>query len=175
MKTSSAGLINIRHAVPTDAPKLAEIKNRSWEAAYKDIVTPDFLQKKNERRLSDVENYLNDEYYSQFQYAIECDGVIVGVMTVAPPYDDDTEEDIYDLQAIYLHPDYFRQGIGTIATEFAFDIARNLGKKAMIVWVFTDNHNSIRFYEKCGFSADGKTKILNVSKPRNAIRMKKDL
>ena len=59
--------------------------------------------------------------------------------------------------------------------EFAFDKARSLGKTAMTVWVFAENTNSIKFYEKCGFTADGKTKIYNCGKDMNCIRMRRDL
>jgi RimJ/RimL family protein N-acetyltransferase len=45
----------------------------------------------------------------------------------------------------------------------------------MNVWVFAENISSIKFYEKCGFASDGKTKIYNCGKDMKCIRMKKDL
>lgn len=106
---------------------------------------------------------------------IQLDGKTVGIMNVAPPQDDDLGETYYELHGIYLHPDYYRRGIGTRAMEFALNKAQNLGKKVMTVWVFADNANSIKFYEKCEFIADGKTKTLNCGKPLAAIRMRRDL
>jgi GNAT superfamily N-acetyltransferase len=106
---------------------------------------------------------------------IQQNGKTVGNMCVAPPQDNDVDDSVYELHGIYLHPDYYRQGIGSQAMEFAYNIARNLGKTVMTVWVFEDNTNSVRFYEKCGFTADGKTKILNCGKPLTAIRMRRDL
>ena len=96
-------------------------------------------------------------------------------MTVAPSYDDDLDDSFYDLQVIYLHPDYYRQGIGSQAIEFAYDIARGLGKTAMTVWLLADNDNAKKFYEKCGFITDGKTKTKDYGKTLTLIRMRKEL
>lgn len=82
---------------------------------------------------------LNDKKLSPFQYAILVDSAIIGIMTVAPSRDEDTDDSFYELHGIYLHPDYFRLGIGRQAVEFACGIARSLGKINMILWVFDDN------------------------------------
>ena len=167
--------IYIRSAVLEDAPDMAEAYMRSWEVAYKNIVPADYIREKRKKNIAQTKRILNDENLNLFQYVILIDNAIVGVMTIAPARDDDTDDNFYELCGIYLHPDYYRQGIGTHAMDFAFDKARNLGKKIMTLWVFADNINSIKFYEKCGFAADGKTKILNCGKPLTAIRMRKDL
>ena len=165
--------ITIRLAVPADAPDMAEVHMRSWESAYKDIIPMEYIKEKNASRPALWQKIITDE--NTTQYVIQREGETIGIMCVAPPQDDDVDDNFYELHGIYLHPDYYRQGVGTQAMEFAFDKARGLGKKVMTVWVFADNTNSIKFYEKCGFTADGKTKILNCGKPLTAIRMRRDL
>jgi len=96
-------------------------------------------------------------------------------MRVAPPLDDDLTDSYYEQHFLYLHSDYFRQGIGTHAVEFAFEIARNLEKTAMVVWVLEENVNSIRFYEKCGFITDGKASERDFGKILKSKRMRRDL
>ena len=96
-------------------------------------------------------------------------------MNIASPQDDDIGEDGYELGSIYLHPDFFRQGIGTQALNFAFNKARSLKKTFMVVWVFTENTNSILFYEKCGFVTDGISKTLEYGKNMRCIRMRRVL
>lgn len=66
-------------------------------------------------------------------------------------------------------------GIGTQAMEFAIDVARRESKKHMTLWVFGENANSIRFYEKCGFLPDGKTKTYNCGKILDCIRMRNEI
>ena len=167
------GPITVRLAVPADAPDMAEIHMRSWEAAYKDIVPEEYIREKNAGRPAMWQKSLAEGRFSH--RVIQLNGKTVGNMCVAPPQDDDLDEAYYELHGIYLHPDYYRQGIGTQAIKVAFDIARSLDKKAMTVWVFAENANSIRFYETCGFVPDGKTKILYCGKPLTTIRMRRDL
>jgi len=165
--------ITIRLAVPADAPDMAEVGMRSWEVAYKDILPADYIREKNATRSEQYKRVITDE--NENSYVIQKDGKTVGIMKIAPSQDGDTDENYYELHYIYLHPDYFRQGIGTQAVEFAFDKARGLGKRFMNVWVLAENENSIRFYEKCGFEADNKTATQNRGKEVVIIRMRADL
>ena len=165
--------ITIRLATPADAPDMAEVHMRSWEVAYKDIIPEEYIRDKNATRPAMWEKSLAEGKYPH--RVIQLNGKTVGNMCVAPPQDDDLDDNFYELHGIYLHPDYYRQGIGTQAMSVALDIARNLDKKFLTVWVFAENINSIKFYEKCGFVADGKTKILNCGKPLTAIRMRREL
>ena len=165
--------ISIRLAAPADALDMAEIVSRSWEVAYSDIIPMKYIQEKNATRPDAFKRIITGE--NTTQYVIQKDGKTIGIMGVAPPQDDDVDESVYELHAIYLHPDYYRQGIGAQAMQFAFDKARTLGKKIMTVWVFAENINSIKFYEKCGFTADGSTKAYNVGKIMECIRMRREL
>ena len=96
-------------------------------------------------------------------------------MRVDAPQDDDADDNAYEVHMLYLDPDYFRMGIGAKSMDFAFDIAKNLGKTVMIVWVLDDNVSSIKFYEKCGFKADGKKMDAQHGKVDGRIRMQKRL
>ena len=165
--------VTIRLAKPVDAPDMAEIHARSWEVAYKDIIPMEYIKAKNATRLELYQRIITDE--NTIQYVIQVDNKTAGIMGVGEPQDDDVDDSYYELHGIYLHPDYYRKGIGTDAVNFAFDKARKLSKKFMNVWVFAENYNSINFYKKCGFIADGKTKTLNCNKIMECIRMKKEL
>jgi len=163
--------ITIRLAVPADAPDMAEVGIRSWEVAYKDIIPAEYIRERNATRSKQFK--IPDD--NTTKYVIQKDSKIIGIMTIDRSYDDDLDDSFYDLQAIYLHPDYYRRGIGSQAMEFAYDIARNLGKTAMTVWLLADNHNAKNFYEKCGFNADGKTKTKDYGKTLTLIRMRRKL
>ena len=166
--------ITIRLATPADAPDMAEIHMRSWEVAYKDIIPMEYIKEKNTTRHDLFKRIITDE--NTTQYVIQKGGKTFGIMCVVPtPQDDDANENICELEGIYLHPDYYRQGIGEKAMEFAFNIARNWSKTHMTLWVFKENTSAIKFYEKCGFSADGGTKTYNCGKVMESIRMMKSL
>ena len=173
--------ITIRLAKPVDAPDMAEVLARSWEAAYKDIIPMDYIKEKNAARPALFKRIITDENTSQ--YVIQTGGKTIGVMGVAPPREETIEimndsgidERFYELHGIYLHPEYYRQGIGSRAMEYALDKARDAGRTYMILWVFAENINSIRFYEKCGFTFDGAAKTYNCGKELKCLRMRKNL
>ena len=165
--------ITIRLAKPSDAADMAEVHMRSWEAAYKDIIPEEYIKTKNATRPDLFKRIITDE--NKTQYVIQADGKTVGIMCIAPPKDDDVDDNYYELHGIYLHPDYYRRGIGTQAMKFVCDETRKLNKKYINVWVFAVNTNSINFYKKCGFIADGKTQTMECGKTMECIRMKKEL
>jgi len=161
--------ISFRLATPKDAYDMAEIHIRSWEIAYKEIIPKDFITEKNSTRHSLYKLVITNE--NRNSYIIEFNGNVVGIMKVALPQDEDVTNNTYELHYIYLHPNYFRMGIGTQAMEFAYTIARGLNKTIMTVWVLSENINSIKFYEKCGFTPDGKTKNMEYGRSVKCIRM----
>lgn len=165
--------ISFRLAVPTDAPDMAEIHARAWEVSYKDIIPMDYIREKSITRPALWQRILARENTSK--YVIQADGKTAGFMDIAPSGDDDAGDDIYELHGLYLHPDYYRQGIGTQAMQFAFAKAHDIGKAAMTLWVFAENTPGVRFYEKCGFAADGGVQTLECGKPMKAIRMRRKL
>ncbi len=171
--------INIRLARPADVPNMAEIHARSWKTAYKDILPMAYIEAKNATRPAQFRRIITEDNDSQ--YIIECNGKAVGIMCVDMPQkdtaiinDSSIDDSFYELHAIYLLPEYYRRGIGTIALKFAIDKARKAGKCNMILWVFEENRNAVSFYESCGFHADGARKIYNCGENIEVIRMIKN-
>jgi len=165
--------IVIRLAVRADAPDMAVVHMRSWEAAYKDIVPEEYIREKNALRPALWERVLSEA--NTTQYIIKKDGKTAGMMGIGPSRDEDAGGDVYELMGLYLLPEYFRQGIGSQTMEFAFNKSREVGYKTMTVWLLTDNLNAKRFYEKCGFAEDGKTETRNFGRPLVCVRMRRDL
>ncbi len=165
--------ITIQLAVFTDAPDIATVHMRSWEAAYKDIIPDEYIREKNSGRKALWKKIL--EGVNTTEYIIKKGGIIVGFIGMGVSRDEDANKETYELKGLYLLPEYFRQGIGTKAMEFVFSKARDLNMKTVIVWLLESNHNAEKFYEKCGFVPDGKTREQNFGKTLNCIRMKRNL
>ena len=165
--------VTIRLAIPSDASDMAEVLMRSWEAIYKNIMPADYIREKNATRPALYARVITDE--NTGAYVIQLCGKTVGIMKIAPPISNDLSDSFYELHYIYLHPDNFRMGIGSYAVRFAFRIARILGKTNVIVWCLSENTNAVKFYEKCGFIADGKKEINEYGRPMERMRMTKNL
>lgn len=52
------------------------------------------------------------------------------------------------LSLLYVDPDRFRRGIGTLLTQHVLDVARSLGHQEVLV---TASHLSKGVFERCGF------------------------
>lgn len=173
--------ILIRLATRADAPDMANIHARSWEVAYKDIIPAEYIKEKNSTRAARWERILSAE--NKIHYIILNGNTAVGMLTIGAPQHENIEikndigidDSFWELHSIYLHPDYYHRGIGTIALDFAMNKAREAGKTNMLLWVFEENKNAVKFYEKCGFAADGASKVYNCDKKMNCIRMKRSL
>lgn len=166
-------IVNIRLAVPTDAPDMAEIHMRSWEAAYSGIIPDHYIREKNTARPALWAKVITDS--NDRHYIIKHKNISVGILAVAPSRDDDLDDDVYEVHGIYLHPDYYRKGIGTQAMDFALNLAQQKDKKSMVLWVLKDNINSRSFYEKCGFAHDGTEKQMTMGKILTAFRYRREI
>ncbi len=173
--------IIIRLACPADALSMAEVHARSWEVAYKDIIPMEYILKQSEKRPALWQRIITVD--NKNQYVIELNNKIVGIMCVDVPQVEDVpisndigyNESFWELHGIYLHPDYYRLGIGSEAMKFAYKKAMENGAKNMLLWVFRDNVSSIEFYKKCGFSEDGATKTYSCGKDMVCVRMRASL
>ena len=79
----------------------------------------------------------------------ERDGVIVGFAAVLKRADGDAE-----LDAIFVAPEHWREGIGRVLLDEAESIAIGRGARAMHV---TANPNALAFYSACGYRVSGET------------------
>jgi RimJ/RimL family protein N-acetyltransferase len=164
--------ITIRLAKAVDTSDIAELMAHSLEAVYRDVLPEKYIRETKAKYPTHF-NFITDE--NNTHYVIQADNKTIGITAITPPTDDDVDDNCYEIHGVWLHPDYYRQGIGTKAMKFIFEIIRNLGKTVIVVRVLEKNINFIKFYEKCGFTVDGKTGTVDVGEAMNYIRMKRDL
>jgi len=169
----------IREANINDSSRLAEIHVFSWRYAYKDFISVEFLI--NQRTVKSGEEYFL-KYFSEYDniknnekvYVYEENNIIKGFLTIGECRDNDKSIETLELMGIYIDPLFQRQKIGTKFVNYCISEAENKNKKEIILWVFEKNNDSIEFYKKMGFNADGKIKLMEKFK-ENAIRMNKIL
>lgn len=144
--------IIIRPATPADAHGIATVHVHAWQEVYRDVVPQDYLdalaiEPRAKRWAQNMQNPLNQ----MFVYVAETEvGEIIGFASAGPPQTADYTRYQGEMYAIYLFPDYFRQGIGTRLTKAIIDHLRELDKNSFILWVLKDNPRSRAFYEKLG-------------------------
>ena len=78
----------------------------------------------------------------------EADGRLAGFAAVI------LEDDIAELDGLFVEPDLWRQGIGSALVNVAVHTARMQGLTMMVI----ANPSARSFYEKCGFVVEGEAK-----------------
>lgn len=131
----------VRPANTEDIPAVQAVARAAWHNTYAEII-PRPVQDAFLDRAYAV-NQLKERFQSLF-FVAECGGQVVGFANAVQ------EGPNASLQAIYLHPDAKRQGIGTRLLD---EMINHLSKPCTITAdVESGNVSGKRFYETNGFS-----------------------
>ncbi|MEU0880828.1 GNAT family N-acetyltransferase [Lentzea sp. NPDC005914] len=136
--------MTVRLAVVSDAPAVALVHVRSWQAAYRGKMPDEML-----------DNLSVADRESMWERAIPRGGVwvaldgdeIVGFACVGPARE---VEGAFELYAIYFLPSAWGSGLAEPLALAALGDAPDT-----VVWVLEDNPRARRFYERLGFVVDG--------------------
>jgi GNAT superfamily N-acetyltransferase len=152
-------MIQIREALPKDAPGIADVHIHSWQTSYRGIVPDEVLDNQSaERRQGYWEQVIAGKESGweagraalHFVFVAEDDqGEIVGFASGGKSRQE-TLPFQGELYAIYLLEAYKRQGIGE--QLFRAVVERFLAEefRTMMLWVLADNLPGRQFYEKMG-------------------------
>jgi L-amino acid N-acyltransferase YncA len=169
-------VINIRLAVEGDALTIATIHVASWKKIYRNQI-PDKL-------LDNLSIHEREQMWRKFIsnhiriLVIEKDNLILGFASLCPSRDKDTDQEkCGEISAIYLHPDAWRQGLGTKLCERVFTELKKMNFSEVILWVIKENSQARKFYENMGFINTGDVKENKYDKDvfLNEIRYRKKI
>ncbi len=138
---------------------------KSWQEAYPGIVDQRYLDALTLEKCEEIafrwtENIL----------VAKDEDRVIGFVGYGGSVDDEGEcsGEIY---AIYVLAEYYGMGVGYRLMQAGLERIRKYPK--IIVRVLKENSRAIRFYERCGFAADGNEETLELGSPVTVIRMLK--
>lgn len=138
---------------------IAEAQLLAWQKAFKGILSKNLLSRLTVNSfkqhwpsiLKDTERR-NMVWLNSRQQA-------VGFVAYGPPADNH-EPANFELYGLYVHPEYWRRGIGSRLVEYAIAFIRvKHSPTTIVLWTMRENKVSRRFYERCGFKANGKERV----------------
>jgi GNAT superfamily N-acetyltransferase len=151
--------MEIRPAIPTEAPALAKLAARLFRSTYADQIP-----------LRDMEAYIASAFTAEAQAAeIEAPGatVLVAVdgldlaayaqLRTAPPPMAHGDPDAMEIARFYLDPLLQGTGFASTLMQMCLDWARRRGKRNVWLQVWEVNRRAIAFYVKEGFTDAGQT------------------
>ena len=149
---------SVRAATVRDAPALAAVQARSWQAAYQGLLPQDFLDKLD---MSDGtqrwERALLAAQWPRAGVMVAVPGPeMVGFARFRPTRDkgEDTAL-VAEISQIYIAPELWGRGLGKRLMSTALARVAVSGYAQATVWVLDTNWRARRFYERCGWVQDG--------------------
>ena len=143
----------VRPATLEDSRAIAEIHVRSWQAAYRGIVPPAFLDSLSvEQRERGWRQRLERD--TSGTSVLEERGEVLGWVSVGSSRDDDALSSTSELWAIYVAPEHWRRGMGHRLWSDAEEQLRRAGFLDVTLWVLKENAGALRFYGANGFVVD---------------------
>jgi len=126
----------IREAVYADYKAIAKIHISAWQQAYRGLVPDDHLDNLSlEKGEMGWKRRLKEKLNKLTIVAVNEENVVLGYCCGG---DNRAEPRVYDgeLQAIYIHPDYWGLGIGKVMFKEFKKRLQYMGYKYVIEWVF---------------------------------------
>ena len=152
--------MQFRSASPSDAKEIYEVQAKSYRSAYENIVDDESIIEamENPSMIDQIQEWLEytvDDHRAIYPVAVTETDEIVGFaqLLIGEHAPDRTSSDEAFLQSLYVHPDYWGQGIGTKLLEI---VIKDLPKHIMTVSleVLPDNDIGVSFYKKHNFSQE---------------------
>lgn len=172
---SDGGQMEIRRAVPGDAPALAKVVIDAWRSAYRGFVPDAHLDSMDyEERAQRFRDSLTRN--AQETYLAEENGQALGVLTLGTCRDADVDQDSTgEIWGIYLAPGHWRKGHGTSLCRFGEQFLKARGYRISTMWVFASNDSARRFYESMGYAPDGAARTITPGAPLEVVRYRRTL
>lgn len=149
----------IRPATTDDAAELAALQLASWLEAYRGIMPDHVLDALSETEFATAWNRKLSEP-ARRDLAGLLDGRIVGFISFGPCRDPGAEKTAGEILGLYVHPEFWDCGYGKELCAAAMNEMAREGLDPVTLWVLQGNRRACRFYEKAGFSLNGKTKTV---------------
>ncbi len=145
-------IVTCRKATTNDVEGIAHCQIKTWQSAYKGIVDQDYLDQQAEtleERIARWTRRVNRTDRGTFVAIVKDE--VVGFSSTGLLRDAQKnlvgDTDKGELYALYIDPDFKRQGIGMKLFQSSVLWARNQQMQDFYVWVLKDNHNARSFYE----------------------------
>ena len=138
----------LRPARVADAKEIVRVQHESWAKAYQCLLPVTVPLRSEGERLALWQQRL--EEHPCHTLLAEQSGALVGFIYWLGESSTEAQ-----LRSLYLHPFFWRQGIGSTLLRQAMDDMRHDGLRRVSLWVLANNLRAERFYLRHGFYYDG--------------------
>jgi GNAT superfamily N-acetyltransferase len=146
-------MLRVRVAEADDAASVAPVHVRSWQVGYRGLLSDHYLDAlRPEDRMGHYVFGSTDPEVPHTFVALEGD-VLHGFATTGPCRDADMPG-TGEILALYVDPDIWGTGVGTLLMENARDHLWRQGFADAVLWVLVGNARASRFFQRDGWESD---------------------
>jgi GNAT superfamily N-acetyltransferase len=150
--------VRIRGAVVADAPRIADVHVRGWQAGYRGLLPQSVLDaldpaQRVPRWTATVERA---DWPASGTLVAEDAGELLGFADLRRTRDaDQNPAEVGEIASFYVAPDAWRQGIGRSLMAASLRTMSDAGFSAATLWVLDTNVRAIAFYTAGGWLCEG--------------------
>jgi ribosomal protein S18 acetylase RimI-like enzyme len=153
------GTVEIRQADEADARAIAEVRVRTWQKAYSEILPAEFLDALSvDEGESRWRSHLTAPTPGRRTWVAESAGRVIGFVTAGAPRDEGIAKNTGEVYAVYVVPESWDRGVGRELLAHAQRELSGQGFSEAVLWVLAGNRRARTFYERAGWRADGGAK-----------------
>lgn len=148
---SAATAVRIRLEAPSDAHDIAVLGDRAWRVAYAGLVPDELFERLSVARRM---HRCGNPQPSRACWVAERADRVLAYCSSGRARDEDPPPTRAEVYACYVHPDAWRQGLGTRLMRHVLKDLPRRGFDTVVLWCLTDNAQARRFYESLGFTLE---------------------
>jgi ribosomal protein S18 acetylase RimI-like enzyme len=155
----------IRYADVKDSKTLGYIHAESCKVAYKDIYPKSLLEKTTTEAWKGYFYKVLSKKHQEIVLIFK-DNEPAGFMSMRICREKffTKNKKVMQIHRIYLLPSYWHQGLGTELINWGEQELKKRKYNKIILWVYENNKNARKFYEKLGFKFDGAKRSISSNK-----------
>lgn len=146
----------VRCAQSLDAAGIAAVHVRSWQQAYRQVFSSEYLDGLG-KSLAQRESYWlkSLEERAQDTFVAVLAGEVIGWISVGVSRDDDVgAERIGEVMAIYILAEHWGHGVGKRLWQAGLQSLARQGYETFTLWVLAENQQAIGFYRAAGLTEE---------------------
>lgn len=166
----------VRPAAPDDAEAIESVRIATWKASYRGIVPDAYLDnlKIQSSRVDQIRRAIERADGGARLVAV-ADSRIIGMGIAGRPEDDQVQEGVGEIYAVYVLPEWQGRGVGRALLERLTSGLHARGYREAILWTLRDRLPTRRFYEANGWDFDGAEDSFDVQGAVHVVRYSRDL
>ena len=168
--------VTVRPATIDDAEAIETVRITTWKACFRGIVSDAFLDNLTvtQSRIQRYRKPIEDAERSVL--VVACSGLeVIGMGIAEQASDAQLADDIGEVRALYVLPDWQGHGIGRALLECLTDALRTRGYRGAVLWTLRDRPPTRRFYGSNGWTFDGAEATHDWHGPVRLVRYARDL